>query len=118
MPTESQIIAIAVRLSQKKTDKKIAELQRQIDELKEIISKLKPAEEKNTVESLINCRRCGRKGHWTLGCRAKTDIHGIDLEEDDECYRCQKPGHNADNCHAKKDVYGFQLEDCSEDESE
>ncbi len=84
MPTASELISLAVKMSQKKTDEKIADLQRQINELREIVSKLKPVEEKTTVDSLITCRRCGRKGHWTLGCQAKTDIHGIELQNDEE----------------------------------
>ena len=45
MPTASELISLAVKMSQKKTDEKIADLQRQINELREIVSKLKPVEE-------------------------------------------------------------------------
>ena len=35
--------------------------------------------EESCNKSLINCRRCGRAGHRTLGCYAKTHINGTRL---------------------------------------
>jgi protein subunit release factor A len=69
MPTASELVNLAVKLSRKNTDEKIAHLQAQIDELKQLIEKLLPPEDNETEVNLITCRRCGQKGHWTLGCK-------------------------------------------------
>jgi hypothetical protein len=61
---------MAVKASEPTADEKIADLQRQITELKQLIMKLLPPEEEAAGDSLITCRRCGQHGHWTLGCKA------------------------------------------------
>lgn len=76
MPTAAELVIAAVKASTKTVDEKIVDLQKQIDELKEMIEKLKPVEEEKTGRDLIMCRRCGRNGHWTLGCKFATDMYG------------------------------------------
>ena len=81
MPTASELINTA-KMSQKTTDEKMAELREIINGLtlrlnlveKELNQLTRPKEE--NVENPISCRRCGRKGHWTLGCKQTTDVHG------------------------------------------
>lgn len=62
------------------------------------------------------CMRCGRKGHFTKSCYAKTDVDGDSLDDsssddssdssedekdDSTCYRCGRTGHYANQCYAK-----------------
>ena len=144
MSSPTQTASAAVTVSQKYTDEKIADLQRQIDELKELVKKMSAEKE----ESLINCRRCGRNGHWTVSCTEETDVHGVEIDDgyeseeiycdycergghtedqcgekydDDEdivCYRCDRPGHYANECSVKKDACGHELDGGSDDDSE
>ena len=48
MPTASELVRLAVKLSEKSTDQKIEDLQRQINELKEIINRLLSEKEVKT----------------------------------------------------------------------
>lgn len=41
------------------------------------------------------CYRCGRPGHYSTNCNAKTDVH------EDVCHRCGRPGHWESQCYAK-----------------
>lgn len=79
----SELIRLAVKMNERSADQKIEDLQRQVEELRKLVLKL--VHEKQTVpRSNVWCRRCGRKGHWTLSCTAPTDINGNGLPDDDE----------------------------------
>ena len=86
MPTATELIKLAVKLSEKSADEKIADLQRQIDELKRIVNQLLSEKE---PQSLICCRRCGRTGHWTFSCYARTHVDGEQLDSDDSEYNSE-----------------------------
>jgi len=78
------------------------------------------------------CLRCGRSGHFMVGCYAKTHANGrlfddehLAVWNDDElnekgygfegdigvCFRCGREDHYAYDCYAKRDVFGRELED-------
>jgi len=78
----SELIRLAVKMNERSADQKIEDLQKQVEELRKLVLSL--VREKETNKSLVTCRRCGRRGHWTLSCRAQTDIHGHSLPDDDE----------------------------------
>ena len=88
MPTATELVRLAVKLSEKTADEKIADLQKQIDELKRIINQLVLEKEQSGM-NLVNCRRCGRMGHWTVSCRAKTHVDGYDLDSNDSEYNSE-----------------------------
>ena len=51
-----------------------------------------------------NCYRCGKTGHITNQCYAKTCVQEYDGDSEEEeykCYRCGRAGHFADQCYAK-----------------
>ena len=86
MPTATELIKLAVKLSEKSADEKIADLQRQIDELKRIVNQLLSEKE---AQPLICCRRCGRTGHWTFACHARTHTDGHELDSNDSEYNSE-----------------------------
>jgi hypothetical protein len=53
------------------------------------------------------CYRCGRAGHLSSVCYAKSHVSGGKL---DGCYRCGRDSHWAIRCNRSKDVYGRDLE--------
>jgi predicted AlkP superfamily phosphohydrolase/phosphomutase len=85
MPTPTEIANLAVKIARKECDEKIADLQRQIDELKKIVNQL--VSEK--TQNIINCRRCGRSGHWATSCYARTHVDGEQLDSDDSEYNSE-----------------------------
>ena len=79
----SELIRLGVKMNEKSADQKIEDLQKQVEELRKLVLSL--VHEKETLpRHLVTCRRCGRRGHWTLSCNAPTDIHGIGLPDDEE----------------------------------
>ena len=56
------------------------------------------------------CFICGRTGHYTNDCYAKTDVNGNRLDDDKECcFKCGRQGHYATNCYATKHINGKYL---------
>ncbi|XP_006813264.1 uncharacterized protein LOC102803747 [Saccoglossus kowalevskii] len=57
--------------------------------------------------------RCGRKGHSTGDCYAKTYSGGTNMNargsRTGACYKCGRTNHWAKNCYAKTDVHGNRL---------
>lgn len=88
MPTPTEIANAAVKVARKECDEKIANLQKQIDELKNIVNQLL-AEKPQTNMSLVNCRRCGRNGHFTVSCYARTHVNGHQLDSNDSEYESE-----------------------------
>lgn len=78
----SELISRALKMVENSTDDKIADLQREVVYLKKLVLSL--VKEKETDKHLVTCRRCGRKGHWTLSCQAQKDIYGRMLQDDSE----------------------------------
>lgn len=79
----SELIRLAVKMKEKSDDQKIEDLQKQVEELRKLVLTL--VREKETVpKHSVTCRRCGRRGHWTLSCRAETNIYGQTLEDDSD----------------------------------
>ena len=82
------------------------------------------------------CMRCGRDGHITSSCYAKTLLPGFPRVESSSseeepvrvarapksratttgCARCGRPGHSASACSASSTVQGELLDDLSSDE--
>jgi hypothetical protein len=79
----SELIRLAVKMNEQSADQKIEILQKQVEELRKLVLSL--VREKETVpKSNVWCRRCGRRGHWTLSCNAPTDINGNRLGDDSD----------------------------------
>ena len=75
------------------------------------------------------CRRCGRKGHWTKDCYAKTGTNGLSVDSptkdqfqnptaknDDKkngkeikCFRCGRNSHVSTTCNAKTHLNGHEI---------
>jgi hypothetical protein len=63
------------------------------------------------------CYRCGRQGHCTADCYAKTNIHGdhisnrisSDKKKVLSCYRCGRKGHCNTGCYAIRHTKGYYL---------
>ena len=84
-------------------------------------NKRKPVNNKSVKKKV--CSRCGRSSHTEENCYAKTDIHGMYIndseeeeysssEDDDDlgaCFRCGRIGHYSNTCYARKDINGRRI---------
>ncbi|KAG2774494.1 hypothetical protein JG687_00014339 [Phytophthora cactorum] len=61
-------------------------------------------EEQAAVE-VLKCLRCGRDGHASDSCYAKTHVNGAKW-----CLRCGREGHDHQSCYAKAHATGAALE--------
>jgi predicted GIY-YIG superfamily endonuclease len=82
------------------------------------------------------CKQCGRSGHFAKTCYAKSDVHGIPIEYEDDsddsddsdssedntytyytssnkvsgaCYRCGRSSHYSPDCYATHHIDGSRL---------
>lgn len=76
-----------------------------------------PKQKPTPVAKGVTCYRCGRSGHYSTGCYARTDTDGnylSDRENDDAdedtCYRCGRSGHWASKCYARRHIDGSELD--------
>ena len=83
-----------------------------VKDIKDIkdVKDVKNINKKNKIIGADICHRCGRKGHITSQCYAKTHIDGHSLNHTSEitltdtkvvCYRCGREGHISPQCYAK-----------------
>ncbi|XP_070553824.1 uncharacterized protein [Ptychodera flava] len=67
------------------------------------------------AEAAPTCGRCGRSGHATRDCYAKSYSGGMSMDSHDSrktvgaCYRCGRASHWAEDCYASTDVHGNRL---------
>jgi len=60
------------------------------------------------LKNTLKCDRCGRGGHFTNQCYAKTSINGEPLAFI-KCSRCFRKGHSSNTCYAKTTLKGKAL---------
>ena len=81
--TISDIFRFMEKLSENAENRTIEDIQKQIRKTKKLVQTL-VLEKERVPEHLVTCRRCKRRGHWTLSCRAYKDIYGKSLDYDSD----------------------------------
>jgi hypothetical protein len=57
----------------------------------------------------FNCRNCNKEFETQKGAIFHENVHCKSVPKN-ECYRCGRSGHYSNNCYAKSDIDGYQLD--------
>ena len=58
----------------------------------------------------FNCRYCDKEFETQKGTIFHENVHCKSVPKKNECYRCGRSGHYSNNCYAKSDIDGYQLD--------
>jgi len=65
-------------------------------------------------EETFNCRYCDKEFETQKGATFHENVHCKSITKQNGCYRCGRSGHYSNDCYAKTDVDGYQLDSDSD----